>query len=107
MQAPRTSLDCCFFDFKYYYLHLFVCFPPFVRHLIHCSDVTTPEHFRENALVKRFRENKFVVEMSRYAFILLLTFLQERKFMVLIALVNARVSIKSPTPRSPPLPPFP
>lgn len=70
--------------------HYFSCFVSFF-----IPAVLHPEQMRENGVVKRLRENKFTIEMSRYAFLLLLTFLQERKFMILISIINTRTSIKS------------
>ncbi|KAI8903095.1 WD40-repeat-containing domain protein [Gorgonomyces haynaldii] len=50
---------------------------------------------QENELVQNFRQNKYGVKMSRYSFELLLSFLQDNKYMLLLRLMNQYVLIET------------
>jgi len=67
--------------------------------------VVTPEHMKENDLVHNFRKNKQNLQMCSYSFELLLAFLHERKFMLLLSIINQYLDIKvhtgQPKPRDP------
>jgi transcription initiation factor TFIID subunit 5 len=47
----------------------------------------------ENELVVNFRNNKFSVKMCKYSFELLLCFLQDNKFMLILRLMNQYITI--------------
>lgn len=49
---------------------------------------------KDNELVRNFRDNKMEVELSRYSFELLLSFLHERKFLLLLSIINVRLNVK-------------
>eukprot|EP00026_Physarum_polycephalum_P004444 Phypoly_transcript_04463.p1 GENE.Phypoly_transcript_04463~~Phypoly_transcript_04463.p1 ORF type:complete len:668 (+),score=124.44 Phypoly_transcript_04463:86-2005(+) len=56
--------------------------------------VTTPAHVLENELAIMFRNNKFNVTLSAYSFDLLLNFLNDARFMLLLSIVNQYLSIR-------------
>lgn len=51
-------------------------------------------HVNENELAVMFRNNKFNVTLSAYSFELLLNFLNDARFMLLLSIVNQYLSIK-------------
>ncbi|KAI8917088.1 WD40-repeat-containing domain protein [Powellomyces hirtus] len=57
------------------------------------SAVTEPHHATENELAQTYRSNRFNVQMSRYSFELLLSYLQDNKFMLILRIVNEHISI--------------
>ena len=57
--------------------------------------ITDPAHVQENELVQAFRTNKFGVKMCKYSFELLLCFLQDNKFMLILRLMNQYVKIEA------------
>ncbi|KAJ3020801.1 DNA ligase (ATP) [Thoreauomyces humboldtii] len=57
------------------------------------SAILEPRHVVENELAQNWRSNRFNVEMSRYSFELLLSYLQDNKFMLILCIVNEHVSI--------------
>ena len=57
------------------------------------SGITDPLHMNENELVVNFRNNKFSVKMCKYSFELLLCFLQDNKFMLILRLMNQYITI--------------
>ncbi|KAJ3411859.1 Transcription initiation factor TFIID subunit 5 [Chytridiales sp. JEL 0842] len=59
--------------------------------------IVTPDHIAENELAQTFLKNRYGVRMSRYSFELLLSFLQDNKFMLLTRVLNRHVSIKVET----------
>uniref|UniRef100_A0A6B2KZ13 TFIID subunit TAF5 NTD2 domain-containing protein n=1 Tax=Arcella intermedia TaxID=1963864 RepID=A0A6B2KZ13_9EUKA len=67
--------------------------------------VLTPEHMKENEMVINFREHKFNLQMCSYSFELLLAFLHDKKFMLLLSIINQYLIIKvhtgQPKPRDP------
>jgi transcription initiation factor TFIID subunit 5 len=58
------------------------------------STVTEPHHVQENLMAQTFRENKYTILMSSYAFDLLLSFLQDNKMMTMLKFVNQYLNIK-------------
>lgn len=56
--------------------------------------VTEPHHVLENTMAQTFRENKYTILMSSYAFDLLLSFLQDNKMMTMLKFVNQYLNIK-------------
>ncbi|KAI9330954.1 WD40-repeat-containing domain protein [Obelidium mucronatum] len=67
---------------------------------MHSLDVTrlasimTSDQVKSNELAIQFMTNRYTVRMSRYAFELLLSFLQDNKFMLLTRLLNRHVTIR-------------
>lgn len=62
--------------------------------LIRLRGVTTPAHVTENELAIMFRNNKFNVTLSAYSFDLLLNFLNDARFMLLLSIINQYLSIR-------------
>lgn len=58
------------------------------------SGVVTPEHAKENEFAKNLRLCKFNVVMCSYAWELLLAFLHEKKYMLLLSIINHHLQIK-------------
>eukprot|EP01104_Vermistella_antarctica_P008364 TRINITY_DN2087_c1_g1_i1.p1 TRINITY_DN2087_c1_g1~~TRINITY_DN2087_c1_g1_i1.p1 ORF type:complete len:655 (+),score=160.78 TRINITY_DN2087_c1_g1_i1:295-2259(+) len=58
------------------------------------KSVTTPELMRENELVNIYRSLKFNIRMCSYALELLLSFLQDHKFMLLLSVLNQYTNLK-------------
>ncbi|KAJ3120958.1 Transcription initiation factor TFIID subunit 5, partial [Physocladia obscura] len=58
------------------------------------ASVTIPDHIKESPLAQQFMSNRYTVRLSRYAFELLLAFLQDNKFMLLTRLLNRNVTIR-------------
>ncbi|TPX63538.1 hypothetical protein SpCBS45565_g06517 [Spizellomyces sp. 'palustris'] len=57
------------------------------------SAILEPHHVSENDLAQNFRANRYGLRMSRYSFELLLSFLQDNNFMLLLRIVNEHISI--------------
>lgn len=62
--------------------------------IIRLQSVQNADHLKENDLVQKFRQNKYVVKISSYSFSLLMMFLQDRNFMTLLSILNRYISIK-------------
>lgn len=62
--------------------------------IIRLQSVQNSDHLKENDLVQKFRQNKYVVKISSYSFNLLMMFLQDRNFLTLLSILNRYVSIK-------------
>lgn len=58
------------------------------------STITDPAHLNDNELAINFRQNKYGLIMSKYSFELLLCFLQDNKFMLLLRLMNQYITIQ-------------
>ncbi|RKO89105.1 hypothetical protein BDK51DRAFT_9529, partial [Blyttiomyces helicus] len=58
------------------------------------STLSDPQHVKENDLAQRFRNNKFCIRMSKYGFELLLSYLSDNRFMLLLRLINEHISIQ-------------
>ncbi|KAJ3341733.1 hypothetical protein HDU91_000636 [Kappamyces sp. JEL0680] len=56
--------------------------------------VSDAAHLRDNELAKNYRENKYGLLMSKYSFELLLCFLQDNKFMMILRLMNQHITIQ-------------
>jgi len=56
--------------------------------------VTTRQQLEENEVTKKWRNNKFNVKMCRYSYNLLISFLQQSKFMGILGLVNQYLHLK-------------
>lgn len=59
------------------------------------SSIVDPRHLNENLIAKNFRSSKYGVKMCKYSFELLLYFLQDNKFMLLLRLINQYINIES------------
>ncbi|KAI9471587.1 Transcription initiation factor TFIID subunit 5 [Coemansia sp. RSA 989] len=59
------------------------------------STLTCKAHVEENALAKLYRENKYGVRMTRVGFELLLSFLQDHHFTLLMRTVNQYLNIRT------------
>eukprot|EP01114_Cavostelium_apophysatum_P013869 TRINITY_DN3455_c0_g1_i1.p1 TRINITY_DN3455_c0_g1~~TRINITY_DN3455_c0_g1_i1.p1 ORF type:complete len:604 (+),score=153.54 TRINITY_DN3455_c0_g1_i1:153-1964(+) len=65
--------------------------------IVRLAAVTLPEQMQENDFVKQLRtnpNNRFVARLSRFSFELLLSFLHEKKYMLLLSLLNQYLNIK-------------
>lgn len=58
------------------------------------SSVVDGLHLQQNELVLSFRDNKYGVGMCKYSFELLLSFLQDNRFMLIIRLINQYITIQ-------------
>ena len=58
------------------------------------ATITDPAHLKDNELAINFRQNKYGLIMSKYSFELLLCFLQDNKFMLLLRLMNQYITIQ-------------
>ncbi|KAJ1932046.1 Transcription initiation factor TFIID subunit 5, partial [Linderina pennispora] len=67
----------------------------------HAGDIATlrtlqnPEHVRSNELAKAYRDNKYMVRMTRVGFELLLSFLQDHQYTLLMRSVNQHLNIRT------------
>jgi hypothetical protein len=66
-------------------------FQPDMQQLV---NILEPQHVRENQLATLFRDNKYMVLMSSYAFELLISFLQDSKFITMLKYINQYINIK-------------
>ncbi|KAJ3032289.1 Transcription initiation factor TFIID subunit 5 [Rhizophlyctis rosea] len=57
------------------------------------SSIKNEHHLAENETARQFRSQKFFIRMSRYSFEMLLGFLQDNHFSLLLRLVNEYVNI--------------
>ncbi|KAI9092431.1 WD40-repeat-containing domain protein [Phlyctochytrium arcticum] len=55
--------------------------------------ITEPQHIAESDLAQNYRNNRYGIRMSRYSFELLISFLQDSKFMLLLRIVNEHITI--------------
>ena len=58
------------------------------------SGIVESSHVLENELAQSYRNNRFGILMSRYPFELLLGFLQDQGFMILLRIVNQYLNIQ-------------
>eukprot|EP01116_Phalansterium_solitarium_P021081 TRINITY_DN6434_c0_g1_i1.p1 TRINITY_DN6434_c0_g1~~TRINITY_DN6434_c0_g1_i1.p1 ORF type:complete len:651 (-),score=33.48 TRINITY_DN6434_c0_g1_i1:10-1962(-) len=56
--------------------------------------VTTPDNMRDNELVRTFRGHKYVVSMSRFSCDLMVSFLREKNYMLLLRTINQYVTVR-------------
>jgi transcription initiation factor TFIID subunit 5 len=57
------------------------------------SSLMMPMHLKENELALRFRQNKFNLKMSEYSFKLMMSFLQDNGFLLLLRIINEHLNI--------------
>ncbi|KAJ1567552.1 Transcription initiation factor TFIID subunit 5, partial [Nowakowskiella sp. JEL0078] len=58
------------------------------------SDISLPLHIASSQLASQYRDGKYFVQLSRYSFQLLLTYLQEGQWVLLLRLVNQYIRIQ-------------
>lgn len=80
---------------QFFDLHKAEYADPYSNDIKALGAITEPHHVKENELASLFRENKYTIAMSSYAFELLVSFLQDSKFMTLLKYVNQYLNIKS------------
>ncbi|KAK6096089.1 hypothetical protein BDEG_21845 [Batrachochytrium dendrobatidis JEL423] len=68
--------------------------------ILRLGGIQDAQHISESDFVQNFRQNKYGVKMSKYAFELLLCFLQDNKFMLLLRITNQYVSIQAVSDKS-------
>lgn len=59
------------------------------------ESINSPQHMHENALVHGFRTNKYFITMGRYAYDLLINFLEENNLQGLLKIMNQYMEIKA------------
>jgi len=57
------------------------------------ATISDPSHLKDNELAVNLRQNKYSLVMSKYSFELLLCFLQDNKFMLILRLMNQYITI--------------
>ncbi|XP_049849911.1 uncharacterized protein LOC126320459 [Schistocerca gregaria] len=63
--------------------------------LYQIASIQSVDHLVHNELVSLWRQNKYVVKMCAFSFELLMSFLQDRNYMMLIVLINEHISIQT------------
>lgn len=58
------------------------------------SCIITPQHLHSNQTTKMFRNAKYNISMCSYSFELLVSFLQQAQFMLLLSIINQYLNIK-------------
>jgi transcription initiation factor TFIID subunit 5 len=64
------------------------------QELLKLSAILNREQMRENEFAQALRQNKTVIEMTSYTFELLLSFLQEKRYVFLLKILNEHIRIK-------------
>jgi transcription initiation factor TFIID subunit 5 len=59
------------------------------------SGIYDASQLKDNSVASMFRSNKFTIHMSSYSFQLLITYLQEQKFVRFIKIINQFIKIRS------------
>ena len=59
------------------------------------ANISDSLHLENNELVANYRENKYSLIMSKYSFELLLCFLQDNKYMLILRLMNQYITIEA------------
>lgn len=73
---------------------------------MHSSDIarlatiTDPQHVKENELAQVYKTNKYHLRMAPVSYELLISFLQDNKFMILLRIVNQHVTIQGKKKKS-------
>jgi transcription initiation factor TFIID subunit 5 len=63
--------------------------------IIRLSTIRDSIHMSDNELIVNFRNNKYGVKMCKYSFELLLSFLQDNKYMLILRLMNQYITIQA------------
>jgi len=58
------------------------------------ANVTTSDHLTSNQIAHTWRNNRYNITMSRFSFELVVSYLQEKKFMLLLSILNQYLNIK-------------
>lgn len=64
------------------------------QELLKLTAILNREQMRENEFAQALRRDKTVIEMTSYTFELLLSFLQEKKYVFLLKILNEHIRIK-------------
>lgn len=72
-------------------------FPDKIEELRIFENVNSPQHMHENSFVAGFRSNKYFVVMGRYAYDLLINFLEENNLIYILKIMNQYMEIKAQT----------
>lgn len=76
-------------------------FPDKIEELRMFESLNSPQHVHENSLVVGFRTNKYMLVMGRYAYDLLINFLEENNLIYILKIMNQYMEIKAQSgPRS-------
>lgn len=59
------------------------------------ESINSAQHMHENALVNGFRTNKYLIVMGRYAYDLLINFLEENNLIYILKIINQHMEIKA------------
>ncbi|ELA41101.1 transcription initiation factor TFIID subunit 5 [Vittaforma corneae ATCC 50505] len=70
-------------------------FPDKIEEMKVFESINSPQHMHENALVIGFRTNKYFVVMGRYAYDLLINFLEENNLIYILKIMNQYMEIKA------------
>lgn len=62
--------------------------------LTRLASIVDPRHIFDSEVARNFRGNKYGVKMCKYSFELLMCFLQDNKFMLLLRLMNQYINIE-------------
>lgn len=68
--------------------------PTFENDLAQLSHCTEPMHVAENELAIRFKENRYVVSLSSYAFELLVAFCQDAQLLLILRILNMYIDLR-------------
>ncbi|KAJ3127152.1 Transcription initiation factor TFIID subunit 5 [Nowakowskiella sp. JEL0407] len=58
------------------------------------SDITLPQHIQASQVAIQYREGKYFVQLSKYSFLLLLNYLQDGQWVLLLRLINQYIRIQ-------------
>lgn len=70
-------------------------FPDKIEEMRVFESVNSPQHMHENALAAGFRSNKYFIVMGRYAYDLLINFLEENNLIYILKVMNQHMEIKA------------
>lgn len=70
-------------------------FPDKIEELRVFESINGPQHVHENSLVVGFRTNKYFLVMGRYAYDLLINFLEENNLIYILKIMNQYMEIKA------------
>jgi len=70
-------------------------FPGKAKELYTYESVSTPQHIHENNIISGFRTSKYLLIMGRYAYDLLINFLEENNIIQILKIMNQHMEIKA------------
>jgi transcription initiation factor TFIID subunit 5 len=56
--------------------------------------ITTPELLQESEVAKVWKENRFIVHLSRFSFGLMMAFVHDNEYYLLLSVLNRHLNIK-------------